>query len=90
MTEEKQAKIYGPKVEATLINEMIDQIHLREAAKEQISAIEEVAVDTYGDEAKGVKLLAEGVYKATYKPEAFQTNRDKAERLYDVVDSRKS
>lgn len=87
---ETKPKVYSPAVEAALINELIDHIHIREAAKESMSGVEEVAVETYGDQAKGLKALAEGVYKATYKAELFQTNREKAERLYSVVDDRKA
>ena len=86
---ETKAKVYSPLVEATLINELIGHIHIREAAKESMSGVEEIAVETYGDQAKGLKALAEGVYKATYKSEQWEVAREKKQREFACVDSRK-
>jgi len=69
-----------------LINEVVNQLIIIEGAKEQIKAIQEVAVDKFGDNMKSLPSWGAAVYKATYNKESYEKSREKKEMEFEIVD----
>jgi hypothetical protein len=80
-------KTYDDKTKAGHINEFIDQMPIIDAAKEQMAAIKEVAVEKYGEEAKQLPSWAKAVYDKVYKPEKYEENKEKKLAEFEVVEA---
>lgn len=72
----------------TLVDEIVDQMVIKDSASEQITFICKDAEENFEDvKAADLRDLATKVFNKTYKTETYEKAREKVERNYQIIDS---